>query len=122
MELKKDWEIKKLGEVCQIKGGKRIPKGKKLLTEKTLHPYIRVTDFTDDGTVSLSDIHYISDEIYETIKQYTITTSDVFISIAGTIGKVGVIPVELNNANLTENACKLILNDRLYNKYLVYVF
>lgn len=122
MELKKDWEIKKLGEVCQIKGGKRIPKGKKLLTEKTLHPYIRVTDFTDDGTVSLSDIHYISDEIYETIKQYTITTSDVFISIAGTIGKVGIIPVELNNANLTENACKLILNDRLYNKYLVYVF
>ena len=120
--MKKDWEIKKLGEVCQIKGGKRIPKGKKLLTEKTLHPYIRVTDFTDDGTVSLSDIHYISDEIYETIKQYTITTSDVFISIAGTIGKVGIIPVELNNANLTENACKLILNDRLYNKYLVYVF
>ena len=120
--MKKNWEIKKLGEVCQIKGGKRIPKGKKLLTEKTLHPYIRVTDFTDDGTVSLNDIHYISDEIYETIKQYTITTSDVFISIAGTIGKVGVIPSELNNANLTENACKLILNDKLYNKYLVYVF
>jgi len=122
LKVKKDWEIKKLGEVCQIKGGKRIPKGKKLLTEKTLHPYIRVTDFTDDGTVSLNDIHYISDEIYETIKQYTITTSDVFISIAGTIGKVGIIPSELNNANLTENACKLILNDKLYNKYLVYVF
>lgn len=117
-----NWEYKKLGDVAKLKGGKRIPKGKKLLTTITNHPYIRVTDFTDDGTVSLEDIHYISDDIFETIKQYTITTEDVFISIAGTIGKVGIVPKELDNANLTENACKLVLNENVYNKYIVYVF
>lgn len=117
-----NWEYKKLGDVAKLKGGKRIPKGKKLLTTITNHPYIRVTDFTDDGTVSLEDIHYISDDIFETIKQYTITTEDVFISIAGTIGKVGIVPKELDNANLTENACKLVLKENAYNKYIVYVF
>ena len=117
-----NWEYKKLGDVAKLKGGKRIPKGKKLLTTITKHPYIRVTDFTDDGTVSLEDIHYISDDIFETIKQYTITTEDVFISIAGTIGKVGIVPKELDNANLTENACKLVLNENVYNKYIEYVF
>lgn len=33
--MKKGWEIKKLVEVCEIKGGKRIPKGYHLETEPT---------------------------------------------------------------------------------------
>lgn len=119
-KIKQGWMETTVGDIADIKGGKRIPKGEKLLTEKTKHPYIRVTDFNDNGSVDLDDIHYISDEIYEGIKRYIITTDDAYVSIAGTIGKCGIVPPELNNANLTENACRLIFNTNVYNRFFVY--
>lgn len=121
MTPKEGWEKKELGEVAKLCGGKRVPKGYKLEKETTNHPYIRVADFMDEGTVDLSDIHYISDAVYEQIKRYTITDEDVYISIAGTIGKSGIIPAVLNGANLTENACKLVLDEKL-DKHFIYFF
>ena len=121
MEPKEGWEAKQLGEIAEIKGGKRVPKGYKLLTEPTNHKYIRVADFNDFGSITLENIQYISDEVYNQIKRYTISSKDVYISIAGTIGKSGIIPKELEGANLTENACKLVLDSCAY-KYFVYYF
>ncbi len=120
LEPKEGWEAKHIKEIADIKGGKRVPKGYKLMTEPTSHPYIRVADFNDNGSVSLDDIHYIEDWVYKEIKRYTISANDVYISIAGTIGKSGIIPKELEGANLTENACKLVLNQGLYNRYVYY--
>ena len=118
--MKKGWEYKRLGDITEIKGGKRLPKGVKLLTTPTKHPYIRVADFNDFGTVDTDDIHYISDNVYEQIKRYIIKKEDVYISIAGTIGKSGIIPDYLDGANLTENACRLILSNNVYQRYIYY--
>ena len=118
--MKKGWEYKRLGDITEIKGGKRLPKGVKLLTTPTKHPYIRVADFNDFGTVDTDDIHYISDSVYEQIKRYIIKKEDVYISIAGTIGKSGIIPDYLDGANLTENACRLILSNNVYQRYIYY--
>lgn len=118
--MKEGWEYKKLGEVCEVKGGKRIPKGMGFSNTKTLHPYLRVVDMKN-GTIINNDIHYINDEVYEKIKRYIITTDDVYLTIAGTIGLAGTIPVELNNANLTENAAKLVFDKSVINSiYLSY--
>ena len=119
--MKKGWEYKKLGEVAKICGGKRLPKGCKLQSEPTKHKYIRVADFLDNGTVCKDDIQYISDDIFNQIKRYTISSADVYISIAGTIGKSGIVPDELNGANLTENACKLVLNKELDKRFVYLV-
>jgi restriction endonuclease S subunit len=118
--MKTNWQTKKLGEICEIKGGKRVPRGYKLKNEATNYPYIRVADFNDYGSVDLGDMRYIDKNIYEQIKRYTISTKDLYISIAGTIGKTGIIPQELEGANLTENACKLVFNKNIYNKYIYY--
>tara|TARA_A200000159_G_scaffold31103_1_gene27643 strand:- start:1084 stop:2289 length:1206 start_codon:yes stop_codon:yes gene_type:complete len=98
--------------IAEVKGGKRLPKGEKLSDEETEHPYIRVADFTDKGTIDLSGIKYISKEIHEQIKRYVISKDDLYISIAGTIGKTGFVPPELHGANLTENAAKLVIRDK----------
>ncbi|WP_417447144.1 restriction endonuclease subunit S [Kangiella sp.] len=98
--------------LAEVKGGKRLPKGQKLSDEETEHPYIRVADFTDKGTIDLSGIKYISKEIHEQIKCYVISKDDLYISIAGTIGKTGFVPPELDGANLTENAAKLVIRDK----------
>ncbi|MBR2231460.1 MAG: restriction endonuclease subunit S [Prevotella sp.] len=118
--MKEGWEYKRLGDITEIKGGKRLPKGVKLLTTPTEHPYIRVADFNDLGTVDTDDIHYISDSVYEQIKRYIIKKEDVYISIAGTIGKSGIIPDYLDGANLTENACRLILSSNVCQRYVYY--
>ena len=118
--MKQGWEVRTLGDLANVKGGKRVPKGYRLETEKTDYPYIRVTDFNDEGSVDLTDIHYVNREDFEQIKNYTITNNDLYISIAGTIGKTGIIPAELNGANLTENACKLVFKANVDPKFVYY--
>ncbi|HBY1606368.1 TPA: restriction endonuclease subunit S [Klebsiella aerogenes] len=109
--------------LAEVKGGKRLPKDGKLSDKVTEHPYIRVADFTDKGTIDLSDIKYISKEVYEKIKRYVISKDDLYISIAGTIGKTGFVPPELDGANLTENAAKLVIKDRqLLDLSYLYLF
>ena len=116
------WEWKKLDDFVSIKGGKRIPKGKKLLETKTNYPYIRVTDFNDFGSIDLNNIQYITEDIYNEIKNYIISKDDIYISIAGTIGKTGIIPNELDGANLTENAAKFVFDNSKYDKFFLLYF
>jgi len=111
---------RKIGDVAKVKGGKRLPKGMSVLDEATEHPYLRVVDFADGG-IDRSDIKYIDIETFDYIKRYTIDSGDVYISIAGTIGRVGVVPDNLSGANLTENAAKITeISDDVDHRYLMY--
>ena len=117
-EVPSSWMWCRLDELCSIKGGKRIPKGKTFSKEKTSHIYLRVTDMKNN-TIVTSDLKYIDDEVYEEIKNYIINSSDLYLTIAGTIGSVGIIPNEVDGMNLTENAAKLT-NINCNKKYLLY--
>ena len=107
-DIPESWEWVRLGNLVAVLGGKRIPAGCKLTEIDTGHKYIRVSDMKN-GSVVLSSIQYISEDIYQKIKRYTISENDLYITVAGTIGRIGTIPHELNNANLTENADKLVI-------------
>ena len=95
-----------MGDIAQVKGGKRIPKGHSLQKEDNGFPYITVSDMNDGG-VSLENIKFVPEKIAGAIKNYTISFLDIYVSVAGTLGLVGIIPPKLENANLTENANKL---------------
>ena len=112
------WSWCRLGNIASVKGGKRIPVGEKLTTGNTGHMYIRVADMKEN-TVKTDDIHYISESIYQKIKSYTISTEDLYITVAGTIGSVGEIPKVFDNANLTENADKIVFRG-ICKKFLMY--
>ena len=114
------WVEVEIGDIAEVKGGKRLPKGKSLLDTQTAYPYIRVTDFKM-ASVDLSSLKYLDDETQRAIKNYTISKDDLYISIAGTIGIVGQIPPELDGANLTENAAKLCSLTGVDQSYLRYV-
>lgn len=100
------WNDYLIRDFSKVKGGKRLPKGQFVQDKKTTHPYIRVTDMHSDR-LDTSDIKYITDEQFEKIKRYTISSDDVYVSNAGTIGLVGKVPNWLSGANLTENALKI---------------
>ena len=105
-EIPEEWEVKKLKDICNVKGGKRLPKGFQLEDNNNGFPYIRVADMYMGG-IKLNDIKYVPYDAVEKIKNYNISKNDLFISVAGTLGIVGEVPDELDNANLTENADKL---------------
>ena len=101
-----DWDVKKIDEIGWVTSGKRLPLGSSLVEHPTPHPYIRVTDMRP-GTVSLSDIRFVPESVFQTIKRYRIFRDDIFISVAGTLGIVGKVPPDLDGANLTENADRI---------------
>ena len=114
------FERVKIGEIARVKGGKRLPKGFAIQDDPTDHPYLRVVDFNDNGLDS-SNVRFITNEVYEMLRRYTITDSDIYVSIAGTIGRVGIVPAEFSGANLTENAAKITeLSGNVYAPYLCY--
>ena len=95
-----------LGEIADVKGGKRLPKGAPYAEGPTPHPYIRVTDLRD-GVIRTTELSYLTPATQKLIARYTVDRDDVIISIAGSIGMTAVVPPEMAGANLTENAAKI---------------
>lgn len=105
-DIPDSWKWMQLGKIVTIRGGKRIPAGLSATTEDTGHIYIRVSDM-QNGTILDNDLHFISESIFNGIKNYIISKDDVYITVAGTIGRVGLVPEKFHNMNLTENADRL---------------
>ncbi len=120
-ELPEGWRWVKLGDVVEVKGGKRLPKGEKFSDMPTPYPYLRVDSF-ENYTINPKKVKFISKELHETLKRYIITSNDVYISIAGSTGIVGIVPPEFDGAHLTENAARLVITnpDALYNRFLMW--
>jgi type I restriction enzyme S subunit len=113
-----EWEDVTLDTIAEVKGGKRLPKGNSLQSKPTSQPYIRVTDMNQDG-LDLSEMLFVPDKFQKGIENYRIFKDDIYISVAGTLGLVGVIPESVDGANLTENADRLT-NIKCDRNFLLY--
>ena len=113
-DIPDSWEWVRLGSVLNVKGGKRLPKEHNLIDIPTNHIYIRVTDMKNH-TISSEKLKYITEDTFQLIKNYIINKDDLYLTIAGTIGNVGMVPDKFDGMNLTENAVKL--TDIKINKY-----
>ena len=111
------WKEKTIGEICLVKGGKRVPKGMSLVKEKNEHPYLKAGNLKL-GTVIDKDMEYVPNDVLKIIKNYTVSAGDVYITNVGAcIGDCGIIPDCFDGANLTENAVKLT-ELQCHNSYL----
>lgn len=104
----KNMKYSEIGNICNVKGGKRLPKGVNLITTPNNHPYIRVRDLNSICVAQLNnEYEYVDDETQKSISRYIVNSNDIIISIVGTIGLTAIIGKTLNKANLTENCVKL---------------
>ena len=109
-----------LGEIADVKGGKRLPKGINLIDIPNTHPYIRVRDLNNALFASLTpDYAYVDEETQKSISRYIVSTGDVLISIVGTIGLTAIVDSTLDKANLTENCVKITNLKHITPEYLV---
>lgn len=117
------WLNVQLGDLCKIKGGKRLPLDHELVEYKTKHPYIRVRDLTDTCILTLNDdFVYITDDTHSHIKSYIVKANDIIISIVGTIGLISIIDSTLDGANLTENCVRLTNIEKVSSNYIFFLF
>ncbi len=103
----KGWPVVTIADICEVKGGKRLPKGEQYSPTPTSHRYIRVVDLKD-GHVDEQKLVFLRPEIQTQIANYVVNFGDIIISIAGSIGLVAPVPATLDGVNLTENAAKLV--------------
>ena len=116
-----EWKEYKIGDIGTVKGGKRLPKGKMLVTKRTDHPYIRIRDLSQQKVLELNnDFEYVDNDTHKEISRYIVDEGDVLLSIVGTIGLVTIVGKSLNKANLTENCVKITNLKGVYNDYLYY--
>lgn len=118
--LPEGWDVVRLGDFANIKGGKRLPIGKDFCIEQTEHPYIRIRDISKYKFILLTEnMMYIDNATFNILKRFTVKTGDLLISIVGTIGLVSCVGSTLNGANLTEN-CVNVTEVRHFTKSYLY--
>lgn len=98
--------VYRIGNICSIKSGKRLPAGFDFSVEPTQYKYIRSRDIKA-GKIYLDDVAFIDEEIKKRINKYIINTGDVAITIVANIGDIGYATPDCDGINLTENAVRL---------------
>lgn len=118
VEVPKGWECFSLKELSSAISKGTTPKKSSLNScdSKGTVPFIKVKDISESGQILINQLEQIPEKISSTeLKRSILHKNDILISIAGTIGRVAIVPNELENAN-TNQALSFI---RLYNDNLV---
>lgn len=113
----KGWEVKKLGEVCDVRDGTHdSPK----YLEHSDYVLITSKNITTDGVIDFSTANYISKDDFDAInKRSYVDSGDIIMAMIGTIGK----PIIAKN--LDRNFCiknvaliKFGCSTRVVNTYM----
>ena len=84
-------------------------------------PYIRVQNLSWGNHIITDNIVYISETINKKNKKSILKPGDIVIAKTGaTIGKIGIIPEEMPEANTTSSVGKVSVDNKYSNKYVFY--
>jgi type I restriction enzyme, S subunit len=81
-------------------------------------PYVRPVDMRTDGTMDIASLKRTSAEIATQYERARLRTGDVVLSIVGTIGKVIVVPPELDGGNITQSSARIRPPETMSSEYL----
>ena len=118
-ELPPTWELSDLRTaVCPdrpitygiLKPGPDIPDGV---------PYIRVADFPNDK-LNLNTIRRTTRDIEKAFARARLRYGDILLSIRGTVGRVCVVPRELEGANITQDTARLSIQPALNSSFVIW--
>jgi type I restriction enzyme S subunit len=103
-KVPENWCWTKLSSLSNLISKGTTPKGGKSSYSNNGVKFLRVENINDDGTISHENIAYVSEETHKTfLKRSILEENDILISIAGTLGKTGIIrnvdlPMNTNQA------------------------
>ena len=80
-------------------------------------PVVKVRDYPN-GEVLIDQLIHTSHEIDEEFRRSRLRPGDLLISIRGSVGRMTEIPVELNNANITQDTARLTIKASFDRDYV----
>lgn len=116
-----DWEVSTLEQISEFitKGSTPTTYGFDWVDDGIL---FMKSDCVDDRGFKLGDTMKISKEAHVYMKRSEVKNGDLLISITGNIGRVGVIPDYIKEANINQHIARIRVKDmeNVNNKYLYY--
>ena len=113
--MKQGWEIKKLGEVCEILNGYAFKSDKYADSGTRI---IRITN-VQKGCVVDDEPKFYSDKDMIGLSQYNLYENDLLMSLTGNVGRVGLLAKDMLPAALNQRvACLRIKSDKIILRYL----
>lgn len=96
------WEIQKLGDLCEVitKGTTPTSLGFKF-TEDGIK-FIKVESLTESGEIIPNKVAYISEDCHKTLKRSQLKQNDILFSIAGALGRIGIVKSDILPANTNQ--------------------
>jgi type I restriction enzyme, S subunit len=83
-------------------------------------PYIRVADFPRDK-LNFITIRRTTKEIEAEYARARLRQGDILLSIRGTVGRVCIVPGELQGANITQDSARLTIQQSMDNRYVAWL-
>lgn len=111
------WELAELSELCEPI---------RPITYGILKPgpdradgvaYVRVADMIGEEII-LHKIRRTSKEVDKAYKRSRLSTGDVLLSIRGTVGRVCIVPRQLDGANITQDTARISVDLRVPAEYV----
>ena len=113
--MKEGWEVKKLGEVCEVLNGFAFK------SDKYVEDGVRVIRITNvqHGYIEDNDPKFYPIDECERLKQYMLKEQDLLMSLTGNVGRVGLLDNKFLPAALNQRvACLRIKDKSVELKYL----
>jgi len=118
-ELPDGWAIAELRELVRpdrsitygiLKPGSDLPDGV---------PYVRVADYPNDK-LRFDGIRKTSSKIDQEFKRSKLESGDILLSIRGTVGRLVVIPPELEGANITQDSARISVQEDMNRDFVLW--
>lgn len=103
-----EWDVKPLGAIAQVKGGKRLPTGHSYSQTDTGFRYLRVLDFFQ-REIEYYSLELLDERTFKVLQRYEIKPDELCVSIAGSLGYFALFrPPDGFATILTENAARVV--------------
>lgn len=84
-------------------------------------PIVKVNNITDGETIDFAQLCKCAKDRVEMFPRSVLSEGDLLISKDGSIGRVGIVPKELEGGNITQHVIKVTVHPFIYTPYIMLV-
>lgn len=122
-KIPEEWEVKKLEDIIESLSKGTTPRKKDVDNIAGSVPFLKVKDIDDFGLIDESGLEHIPDSVHnKQLKRSILESNDILISIAGTIGRIAIVPSNLEGSNCNQALAFIRLSDKKMNNGYIYLW
>lgn len=123
LKPKEGWEVKKLGEECEIITKGTTPTSLGMVFQESGINFIKIESLTSKGDIIKEKVAYVDLFTHNLLKRSQLKVNDLLISIAGALGRIAIVNSEILPANTNQALAiaRLKNESKLDRKFLFFI-